>query len=41
MSVGFNYETRPDIIPEWLQTELSKYGTMVSSKSGTVKLVRA
>jgi hypothetical protein len=41
MSASFNYDTRPDIVPEWIQTELSKYGRLVGAKSGVVKLIRA
>lgn len=41
MSVSFDLATRPDFVPEWIQSELSKYGSMTSSKAGMVKLVRA
>lgn len=41
MSVDFDHATRPDMIPEWIQSELSKYGVMIGGKSGTVKLIRS
>lgn len=41
MSVDFNFATRPDVVPEWIQVGLAKYGSLIGAKSGTVKLVRA
>lgn len=40
-SVTFDLSTRPDVVPEWMMSELSKYGRSIGSRSGTVKLSRA
>jgi hypothetical protein len=38
---GYDKSDTPPIIPKVVQAMLAKYGTLVSAKSGTVRLVRA
>lgn len=40
MSVSFDLSTRPEMVPEWVQLELLRYGRPASTRSGTVKLLR-
>lgn len=41
MSVSFDHASRPDVVPEWIQIGLAKYGKLIGAKSGFVKLIRA
>lgn len=39
-SADFNHSTRPDIMPQWIQSELSKYGSMIGAGFSQVKVIR-